>query len=446
MSIKHDRRSVLRGAVQGAAVTVALPFLDCFLNENGTALASTGAPLPVRFGTWFWGLGITPERWIPTKIGKDYDLPVELKYIEPFKDQINVLSGFDVKIGAKTNIPHQTGLFGALAGECPLAYNETDLPTIDVLISDAIGKDSRFRSLELSATGNVKDSYSRRGRGIINPSEVSPVAFYTRVFGPEFQDPNSADFRPSPEVMLRKSVLSAVKEDRDDLAKSLGSADRARLDEYFTSLRQLEGQLQMELERPPPAEACSIPPKPSEVTVGYEIDQVIKNHQLLTKLLAMALACNQTKVFNMIYSNSASEVRLAGSAVTHHIYTHEEPINAELGYQVQATWFVERSMEAWADFVRILASVREGDGTLLDNSLVFAHSDTSFAKSHSVFGIPIMLAGKAGGRVRTGLHLNGNSEPVTRVGLTLQQIMGLKVDSWGGDGMPTSRPITEILA
>ena len=72
-----SRRVVLRGLFQGATVAVALPYLDCFLNSNGTALAA-GAPLPVRFGTWFWGLGVTPGRWHPTTIGRDYDLPPEL--------------------------------------------------------------------------------------------------------------------------------------------------------------------------------------------------------------------------------------------------------------------------------------------------------------------------------------------------------------------------------
>jgi len=82
MNPKMNRRNILRGMLGGGAVTVGMPLLDCFLNTNGTALAS-GAPLPVRFGTWNWGCGINPQRWVPTKVGAGYDLPVELKAIEP---------------------------------------------------------------------------------------------------------------------------------------------------------------------------------------------------------------------------------------------------------------------------------------------------------------------------------------------------------------------------
>ena len=83
---------------------------------------------------------------------------------------------------------------------------------------------------------------------------------------------------------------------------------------------------------------------------------------------------------------------------------------------------------------------------LLDNTLVFAHSDVSYAKNHDVLGIPVMLAGRAGGKVKSGIHVHGNGESISRVGLTLQQLMGISVDSWGMDAMNTKRPIGEILA
>ena len=88
-----NRRKVLRGVVGGAAVTVGVPFLDCFLNSNGTALAD-GAALPVRFGTWTWGCGMTASRWVPSKAGAGYDIPPELKGIEKLKNKVNVFSGF----------------------------------------------------------------------------------------------------------------------------------------------------------------------------------------------------------------------------------------------------------------------------------------------------------------------------------------------------------------
>src|SRR5665213_1638713 len=89
-----NSRTILRGMLGGSAVTVGLPLLDCFLNTNGTAFAATGAPLPVRFGTWFWGCGLNPGRWVPQKTGANYDTPAEIKVLEPFKDRLSVFSGF----------------------------------------------------------------------------------------------------------------------------------------------------------------------------------------------------------------------------------------------------------------------------------------------------------------------------------------------------------------
>ena len=446
MKFNRHRRRVLRGMMQGAVVSVALPFLDCFLIENGTALAATGAPLPVRFGTWFWGLGFTPDRWEPKNTGANYDLPPELKYIEPVKAHINVLSGFDSKLDGKSNLPHKTGNVALRTGTTPSNGDNSEVPSIDVLIADAIGTTTRFRSLDVSATGNPKDSYSFRSGSLLNPSEGSPVALYTRVFGPEFQDPNAADFKPDPRVLMRLSVLSAIKDDRERLVRELGSTDRARLDEYLTSLRQVEQQLDLQLQKPPPAEACAIPKKPGDSPTGYQMEIVQTNHRLMAELIALSLACNQTKVFNMVFSDSGSSLHKAGSSTTHHIYTHEEMQDAQLGYQVSAGWFVERSMEAWSNFVQVLAAVKEGPGSLLDNTLIMAHSDSSFAKAHSVQAIPVMTAGAAGGRLKTGIHVAGRGDAVSRIGLTVQQALGMSVDHWGTGAMQTAKPVSEIVA
>ncbi|HLG86764.1 MAG TPA: DUF1552 domain-containing protein [Alphaproteobacteria bacterium] len=446
MSARIKRRSLLRGILAGMAVSVPLPLLDCFLNGNGTALADTGAPLPIRFGTWFWGLGVTPGRWLPTKSGLDFDILPELKPIEQFKQYINVLSGFDVRLDGHVNVAHKTGLMGCRTGAVPVKDGDYPATSIDVLISNAVGTETRFRSLELAATGNPEDTYSFRNATSINPAEGSPVAFYARVFGPGFRDPNAADFKPDPAVMLRKSVLSPIKEERDQLMREVGSQDRARLDEYFSSLRQLEHQLQLQLEKPPPLAACVVPPKPFAAATGYEVETVQTNHKLLARILAMAIACDQTRVFNMVYSNALSSIHKTGGSTSHHAYTHEEPNDPKLGYQPVSAWFTERSMEAWGDFVGALASLREGDGTLLDNCVIYSHTDTNYAKTHSITAIPAMTAGRAGGRLKTGIHIVGNGDPISRVGLTLQQAMGLSVEKWGTLSMETAKPISQILA
>ena len=111
-----------------------------------------------------------------------------------------------------------------------------------------------------------------------------------------------------------------------------------------------------------------------------------------------------------------------------------------------ATFFLTKIMEAWVYFVGALDKVQEGDRTLLDNTLVLAHSETEFAKFHTIDNIPMMTAGSAGGRLKTGIYVDGAGSPVSRVGLTLQQVMGVSVDRWGTKSMETNKPIREIVA
>ncbi|HEX4504775.1 MAG TPA: DUF1552 domain-containing protein [Alphaproteobacteria bacterium] len=443
--MKFDRRTALKGMLGGGAVSVALPYLDCFLNTNGTALAATGAPLPIRFGTWFWGCGLTPGRWIPQKIGAGYDMGPELKPLDAFKDRLSIFSGFKANTDGKGAVPHYTGSMSIMTGAPPKGQGMVEAPTFDTMVADTIGGQSRFRSLEVTATGNPSDSNSRRSSAVINASEPSPLAFYTRIFGPEFKDPNAADFKPDPKVMVRKSALSAIKDQRDALLSEVGVADRVRLDEYFTSIRQLEQQLDIQLQKPAPLEACKVPGQPGATKVGTQIEDVIANHKLMAGLMAQALACNQTQVFNVMFGDATSSLRKAGNTTTHHQLTHEEPIDEKSGVQPEATYFVERIVEGLQTMLVAMDSVREGDGTLLDHMLLLAYSECSFAKVHSLESIPMIVAGRANGKIRSGLHIDGNGDPVTRVGLTIQQVLGVPVSSWGAGSMQTSKSVTEIM-
>ena len=443
------RGFLLRGVLGGGAVTLGLPLLDAFLNDNGTAFAATlgGGRLPVRFGTWFWGCGMIPDRWQPKTVGADYDLPPQLAPIAKVKQHVSVLTGFDVLLDGKGNLPHLSGNTAVRTGAPTDDWLGIRAPTLDVLIADAIGGGSFFRSLELSADGDARTSYSFRDGRSMNSATPSAVEFYRKIFGQDFNDPNKADFKPDPRIMVRRSVLSGVTEQRQALQKHLGASDKARLDQYFTSVREMEGKLALQLQKPPPAEACVVPQEAPAVSGDItDVDRRKNNHRLMAEMLAMALACNQTRVFNMTFSTAASDLRQAGQTTGYHQSTHEELIDRSIGYQPTVDFFATRSMEAWADFVSALAAVKEGDGTLLDNMLVFAHSDVSYAKNHDVLGIPVMLAGKAGGKVKSGLHIQGGGETISRVGLTLQQVMGMPVDSWGLDAMNTKRPVSEILA
>jgi len=443
--MRNNRRSFLRGMLGGTAVAVGIPILDCYLNNNGTALAS-GAPIPVRFGTWFWGLGHTPGRGISAKDVPHIRFLEETQPLVPHQEVINYFSTFNTPLDGKPSAVHFSGWVAAKTGNVPRAFGDTPLPTLDVLVADEMGGDSRFRSLDLSSTGNPRDSYTFRNATSRNSAEVSPLAFYQRIFGSGFVDPNQADFEPAPSIMVRSSVLSAVHDESKNFIKTLGTSDRARMDEYFTSIRQLEHQLDLQMQRPEFSAVCSMPAPPNKDEVlGIEIDVAQRNHKLLSEILVMALACNQTRVFNMLYSQALSLLRVRGESFTHHTLTHEEPIDESLGYQRRVAELHVTSMEALATFIQAFKNVPEGDGTLLDNTLIFASSDTGNSRIHSVDNIPVMTIGSGGGRIKMGNHIPGNGDPISRIGLTCMQTMGISAERWGTGSLETTKTISEIL-
>jgi hypothetical protein len=171
MTARISRRRFLRGALAGgAAVSVGLPLLEVFLNDHGDALAS-GAPMPRRFGTWFWGCGMNANRWEPATEGADFALPPELEPLAPVRHQLTVLSGFSVFLAGEANYVHYSGYVGTLTGEAPAKDQSSRLPTLDALVADQIGTTTRFRSLEMAATGNPRHSYSQRNQNARNLAE-----------------------------------------------------------------------------------------------------------------------------------------------------------------------------------------------------------------------------------------------------------------------------------
>jgi hypothetical protein len=266
------------------------------------------------------------------------------------------------------------------------------------------------------------------------------------LFGTGFQDPNSDDWRPDPSIQLRQSVLSAVTDQRATLMASVGKADRIKLDQYFTSVRELENQLAVQLQKPEKLQACVMPTAPKEPPRGASVDVVNANTKTMAKLLAMGLACNQTRVFNVVHTSGASETYIAGQSKIYHQITHDEPTDARLGYQPETSKLAELVMQALGAFLIELDAVKEGDGTLLDHSLVMAFSDTGYAKIHSIENIPMFLAGGAGGRHKAGQHIAGKGESVTRVSLTAMQLAGAPVGEFGTGTMKTARPISEVMA
>ncbi len=443
-TIQVTRRRMLRGMLGGGAVTVGLPLLDCLLDTNGTAFADTGAPLPPCFGTWFWGLGFAEGSWAPKTTGQDYELPPPLSVLAPFKDRINIFSGMQVFLDGKINSTHFSGVQAIMTGSVttsPAGYTTS----LDTIIGNVISKRTRFQTLVVACDGDPKSSFSARDVNVINPAEVSPVALYTRIFGPGFKDPNAAEFVPSPKVMVRESALSVVVEERQALLRNVGAEDRRRLDQYFSSVRDLEQKLAIELEKPEPLAACTKPNEIKEAPESTLLEDALTRHDLFATLLAHALACGQTQVVNLALSQGMSGFRMEGDTTNHHIYTHEESIDPELGYQPMCDRFARSYMGAFRNFLATLDGIKEGDGTLLDRTLIFAFTDHGEARVHGLLNYPFILAGRAGGRMKTGFHVAALGDSITRVGFTAQQVMGVPTASWGTGSNQVSRPFPELL-
>ncbi|MGE3476413.1 MAG: DUF1552 domain-containing protein [Rhodospirillaceae bacterium] len=444
-----DRRTVLRGTLGGAAIGVGLPVLDAVLNDNGTALAATGQPLPVVFGTWLQSMGLNPGRWVPAKTGAGFENNTELKVFDAYRDRMNVFSGMRYYLDGRPHVTHVSGCQIASTGGLYAAgqgVNDSrgdSGPSVDAVIADRIGARTRFRSLEVCFSGKPK-TWSRRSGSVINASEASPAALYARIFGPDFKDPNAAEFTPDPQVMARQSVLSLVGEQRKDFVAKLGAADRVRVDEYFTALRRIEEQLALELERPQRVEACVRPGDLKENTPGTLVDDAEANAKLFAGLLSHAIACDQTHVFNVCFDSET--YRRSSSAMNWHMLSHEEPIDPTLGFQKDTTWFITWANKVTADFFDTLRATKEGPGSLFDRMVILWQTDHSDARSHSLDNVPVFTFGNAGGRLKTGLHIPCPGDPVTRVSLTLQQALGVSASVWGDGSNKTTATVTEILA
>jgi hypothetical protein len=451
MSLPFNRRSFLRGLLSGTAVCVAVPILDRFLDGKGLAFAD-GAKLPVRFGTYFWGLGLTDTptggtRWVPTKTGPGYEIMPELEFLKPVKDKVSVFSGFRAIGDSRANLVHWSGHASILSGIAPAVPGRFDGPSFDTRIADAIGASTRFKTIDIDASMSRQPvSYSTRTGATFATPETTPLALYTRLFGAGFQDPNSDNWKPDPSIMLRQSVLSAVKDQRQALMAGAGKADQIKLDQYFSSVRDMENQLAIQLQKPEKCEACVVPPAPKEKPRGASVDVVQANTKTMAKLLAMGLACNQTRVFNFVHTAGLSETYFAGQSKIYHQITHDEPTDATLGYQPETSKLAGMVMQAFGAFLAEMDAIKEGDGTLLDNSLIMGFSDTGYAKIHSIENIPMFLAGRAGGRHKAGQHVHATGESVTRVSLTAMRLAGAPAGEFGSGTMKTARPISEVMA
>jgi hypothetical protein len=242
-------------------------------------------------------------------------------------------------------------------------------------------------------------------------------------------------------------MLSGMAEERQALLAQVSSPDRNRLDEYFSSVRDLETKFAVELQKPAPLPSCSVPERPAEKeSPSPIIDQTRDAQRLFAKLIAHVLACDQTRVFNLAMGEALSSLRRAGDTTNFHSYTHEEPVDIQRHCQPTSRWFNEQLMDSFRELIQTLDSVKELDGTLLDRTIVYAFTDHGEARLHSMKRFPIFTAGSGGGRMKTGLHIAAEGDTVTRVGFTIQKAFGMTNASWGSESNTASKPFSEALA
>lgn len=448
-----SRRRMLRGMAGGALTAIALPTLDAMLNDHGTAYAQDMAPLPKRFGVFFWGNGVRLARWRPSGTSAAYELSEELMPLASVKDYVSVVTGMNIKSGNERG--HHAGAVGILSASPMIPqdpngapYASTfSAPSIDQVVAAELGSQTRYRSLELgisrrvvSGEGTTLRYLSHNGPDNANPPEYSPRAAFERLFGDGFVAPGG-QVTVDPRLALRRSVLDAVRQDANALRMRVGSADRLRLDQHLDSIRALENQIELIEAAPPPPNACMAPQDPGDLPN----EQLTLITDAMADLLALSLACDQTRVFSIMYSGGVALTVYdeLGISTEHHGLSHDEG-----GDQPQMHRITTFIMAKLATVLERLRDTPEGDGNLLDRCAILASSDVAEGQPHSINDYPIIVAGRAGGAlVHPGIHYRSDrGENTSNVLLSLLQAMDLQVTEYGNGGGHTSTPLAAIKA
>jgi hypothetical protein len=430
-----DRRTLIRGVLGGAVVSIGLPPLEIFLNRHGTAYAGTDG-FPTRFGLFFWGNGNYPDRWNPTSEGEGdaWQLSEQLSPLAAFKAKMAVISG--TKVLVPNEIPHFSGAGGLLSGRALDVVSTDDYtfsgPTIDQVIAAEVGGETRFRSLEFGV--EPKEGISFNGPYSPNPPESSPYLLFERLFGAGFRLPGEEGI-VDPTLALRRSVLDVVMEDAARMGARLGASDAARMEAHLDGIRELELRLARLEEDPPNLEACAMPAEPD---ADYpDIDgrpQLKAKNDAMVALATMAMACDQVRVASHCFSYPVDNFLYPDAPDGHHNLTHDEP-----GDQPECNKIVLHVMENFASWLSELDAIEEGDGTLLDHCAILGCSDVSLGRTHSLDDIPMVVVGGACGKLAVDTHYRSFSgENSSQVMLSLVRAMGISAASFGdGDAVAT---------
>jgi hypothetical protein len=463
--LKVSRRFALRGALGGIGVAMWLPVLDAMCNENGTAFAA-GEPFPTSFGIWFWGNGLHTDVWTPTTAGAGdgWQLSPGLEDFAEVKDAMTLVTGLDM-LDAKFK-GHGWGVVYVLAGGdgnlCTVTSELSNLgshqfetaqatqyvPTVDQTIADAIYTNEPFKSFETGTLpyaistsgihmGTVGANIAHRGPNDFLPPKREPQDIFDALMEAKGAGGSDPGVPSDISFKMRRSALDAVLEEANGLKMRVGAADAKRVDAHMEGIRELEKRIAtMSADGTGTGTTgCKLPEAPP-VTFA---DLTAKSHAI-NQLIVAALACNLTRVYTHQWSGPQSDNTYPIIGVTggHHAYTH--------GSDGAEPRKIERYiMSQYADLAKLMKATPMGAGNVLDNTLVYGVSELSDAHNHIMKNYHVVLMGHGGGKVAGNRHIRIPGRKVTELVLTLQQVMGLNVTTWGSWDK-TSRTVPEILA
>lgn len=444
-----SRRTMLRGiGLHGLGTAIALPLLDVMSPTR--LLAATSAPnqVPKRMGFFYVPNGAHMPDWTPSSDGEGYQLSKTLERLAEHKEKFNVLSGLTLD-GARAHGDgggdHARSVAAFLTGAHPRKTNGADIQngiSVDQATAQQVGDATRFASLELgleasAQAGNCDSGYScayasnMSWRGPANPmaKEIDPGAVFDRLFGA--QSVKQTKRAKSVREQYRKSVLDFALEDAKRLHQVLPEVDRRKLDEYLYSVRDIERRLgSTEMLR---VGEDGVPdyPRPRGVPRGLD-----KHSELMMDMITLALQTDSTRIVSFMFTNAGSNRSYSEIDVNegHHELSHHGKSEHK---QQQIAKINRFHIDRFGYLLKRLRSVREGEGTLLDHCMILYGSGISDGDRHNHDDLPLLLAGNAGGEVKTGRHIRyKNGTPLCNLYVWMMQQMGANANRFGdSDGV-----------
>ena len=417
-----SRRTLLRGA----GATLALPLLEIMQNRSSAAEKSSAPRPPVRTGFFYIPNGVAQKAWHPIDEGKNYTLSPTLEPLAPVREHVSLYTRLDRIKVAGTDGHAQAGACW-LSSAAPDELSPAGYPlkkTIDQVMAEEAGRHTAFRSLELSCNPYEDnresvyfDNISWYGHGHVARSLRDPKAVFNRLFAIR-------------EHQEHGSVLDLVMDDARSLNRELGTVDRDKLDEYMESVRTVERQIERVTQRQAEIDKLKIAPpsKPWQAMTREEFIQVMGD------LMILAFRTDLTRVCTIMSSPErwGSPLTVQGlfdKPVDHHGMTHgqgHEHVRSKLESLDQF------HIQQFATLVAKMSEIKEGEGTLLDNSMFLLGSGISDGSLHVYTDLPTIVAGRGGGAMATNYHLKSpKGTPIANLWLSMARIMGVKVDAIG---------------